>query len=125
MRQIERLDTARKRHTAKMNDREALAMAIKEAETGYEEGGIPVCSFEWLSGAVLTDKIGAILLSHDGKVLGRGRNMRYVRRDMYVKVVDCIQSAERKRNSPCELAICSPRGIEPVRMLQTLHLNFT
>jgi len=35
--------------------------AVEEAEAGYNEGGVP---------------IGACLVSKDGKILGRGHNMR-------------------------------------------------
>lgn len=35
--------------------------AVEEAKTGFEEGGVP---------------IGACLVSKDGKILGRGHNMR-------------------------------------------------
>ncbi|EPE29587.1 Cytidine deaminase-like protein [Glarea lozoyensis ATCC 20868] len=44
-----------------MNDQEAFAIAVEEAEMGYNEGGVP---------------IGAALVSRDGKLLGRGHNMR-------------------------------------------------
>ncbi|KAJ2997965.1 hypothetical protein NUW58_g474 [Xylaria curta] len=44
-----------------MNDHEGLALALEEARKGYEEGGIP---------------IGAALVAADGRVLGRGHNMR-------------------------------------------------
>ncbi|KAG4432208.1 Cytosine deaminase [Cadophora sp. M221] len=44
-----------------MNDKEGLAIAIEEAKTSYQEGGVP---------------IGAALVSKDGKLLGRGHNMR-------------------------------------------------
>ncbi|KAI1253227.1 hypothetical protein MGN70_005435 [Eutypa lata] len=44
-----------------MDDEKGLALALEEATIGYQEGGIP---------------IGAVLVAADGKVLGRGRNMR-------------------------------------------------
>ncbi|KAK9477620.1 cytidine deaminase-like protein [Lipomyces japonicus] len=44
-----------------MNDDQGLAIAYEEALKSYEEGGIP---------------IGAVLISKDGVVLGRGHNER-------------------------------------------------
>jgi creatinine deaminase len=44
-----------------MNDQAAFAIAIEEAKLSYKEGGVP---------------IGAALVSRDGKLLGRGHNMR-------------------------------------------------
>jgi len=44
-----------------MNDQEAFAIALEEANISYAEGGVP---------------IGAALISKDGKLLGRGHNMR-------------------------------------------------
>jgi len=44
-----------------MNDQEAYAVAVEEARISYKEGGVP---------------IGAALVSRDGKLLGRGHNMR-------------------------------------------------
>ncbi|TVY37388.1 Cytosine deaminase [Lachnellula subtilissima] len=44
-----------------MNDQEGFAIAVEEAKIGYKEGGVP---------------IGAALVSKDGKLLGRGHNMR-------------------------------------------------
>lgn len=38
-----------------------FAVAVEEAEKGFNEGGVP---------------IGACLVSKDGKILGRGHNMR-------------------------------------------------
>jgi len=44
-----------------MDDQEAFAIAMEEAKLSYQEGGVP---------------IGAALVSRDGKLLGRGHNMR-------------------------------------------------
>ena len=44
-----------------MDRDEGLLIAIEEAKLGAEEGGVP---------------IGACLVSQDGKILGRGHNMR-------------------------------------------------
>ncbi|KAJ9164890.1 Cytosine deaminase [Coniochaeta hoffmannii] len=44
-----------------MDDTKGLAIAFEEAQASYDEGGIP---------------IGAALISADGKLLGRGHNMR-------------------------------------------------
>ncbi|RQM06954.1 hypothetical protein DH86_00000095 [Scytalidium sp. 3C] len=46
---------------AMMNDQEGLAIALEEAKTSFSEGGVP---------------IGAALISNEGKLLGRGHNMR-------------------------------------------------
>jgi cytosine/creatinine deaminase len=42
-------------------DKAFLAIAIEEAQAGFDEGGVP---------------IGACLVSNDGKILARGRNLR-------------------------------------------------
>ncbi|KAF3904285.1 hypothetical protein AA313_de0209018 [Arthrobotrys entomopaga] len=42
-------------------DNEFMKIALEEAQIGYDEGGIP---------------IGSVLVSLDGKILGRGHNMR-------------------------------------------------
>ncbi|KAI0135535.1 putative cytosine deaminase [Daldinia grandis] len=44
-----------------MDDAKGLALALEEAKVGYQEGGVP---------------IGAALVAADGRVLGRGHNMR-------------------------------------------------
>ncbi|EDO00409.1 hypothetical protein SS1G_14279 [Sclerotinia sclerotiorum 1980 UF-70] len=44
-----------------LSDQEGFAIAVEEAKIGYEEGGVP---------------IGAALVSREGKLLGRGHNMR-------------------------------------------------
>ncbi|KAH8815076.1 putative cytosine deaminase [Xylogone sp. PMI_703] len=44
-----------------MNDQEGFAIAVEEAKASFEEGGVP---------------IGAALVSKEGKLLGRGHNMR-------------------------------------------------
>ncbi|ROV91293.1 hypothetical protein VSDG_07800 [Cytospora chrysosperma] len=44
-----------------MDDTKGLAIAFEEAKASYAEGGIP---------------IGAVLISKDGEVLGRGHNQR-------------------------------------------------
>lgn len=47
-----------------MNDQQAFALALEEARISYSEGGIP---------------IGAALVSRDGKLLGKGHNLRVQR----------------------------------------------
>lgn len=72
-----------------LDDSKFLAIAFEEAKAGYDEGGIPVCAaMELIPGlldlwrawfVLLTfgeSQIGAVLVSKDGKVLGRGRNKR-------------------------------------------------
>ncbi|KAL8642785.1 MAG: hypothetical protein Q9228_000576 [Teloschistes exilis] len=44
-----------------MNQDQGFTIAIEEAQLGLQEGGVP---------------IGACLVSQDGKILGRGHNMR-------------------------------------------------
>lgn len=44
-----------------MNQDQGFAIAVEEAQLGLQEGGVP---------------IGACLVSKDGRILGRGHNMR-------------------------------------------------
>ena len=44
-----------------MESQPGFLAAVSEAEAGYEEGGVP---------------IGACLVSREGKILGKGHNMR-------------------------------------------------
>lgn len=71
-----------------MHNTEFLEIAMAEAIASKKEGGIPVscqdhghprsCSRSELLGVQLTQhtQIGAVLVSKDGKILGRGRNER-------------------------------------------------
>jgi len=63
-----------------MNDQEGFAIAVEEAKIGYTEGGVPVRTVHpFLLNITLqsnTRKIGAALVSKNGKLLGRGHNMR-------------------------------------------------
>ncbi|KAI2629725.1 putative cytosine deaminase [Hypoxylon sp. NC1633] len=68
-----------------MDDSKGLALAIDEARIGYEEGGIP---------------IGAALIAADGRVLGRGRNMRVQNSNPILHgETACLQNAGRLRSS--------------------------
>ncbi|OTA64556.1 putative cytosine deaminase [Hypoxylon sp. EC38] len=64
-----------------MDDSKGLALAIEEAKIGYQEGGVP---------------IGAALVAADGRVLGRGHNMR-VQSDNPILhgETSCLQNAGR------------------------------
>lgn len=61
-----------------------LAIAIEEARTGLAEGGIP---------------IGAALFDRDGKLLGRGHNLRVQEDDPAMHAeTDAFRQAGRQRN---------------------------
>ncbi|KAI0176298.1 putative cytosine deaminase [Hypoxylon sp. FL1284] len=68
-----------------MDDSKGLALAFEEAKKGYQEGGIP---------------IGAALIAADGRVLGRGRNLR-VQSDNPILhgETSCLQNAGRLPSS--------------------------
>ncbi|KAI1768235.1 putative cytosine deaminase [Hypoxylon sp. FL1150] len=68
-----------------MDDSRGLALALEEARVGYREGGIP---------------IGAALIAADGKVLGRGRNMRIQSGNPILHgETSCLQNAGRLPSS--------------------------
>ena len=49
--------------------------AVEEAQAGFDEGGVP---------------IGACLVSKDGKILGRGHNMRIQKSSATLHVRRCL-----------------------------------
>lgn len=66
------------------DDERFLALAIEQARTGWEEGGIP---------------IGAVLV-HNGEVIGAGRNRRVQQQSAILHgETDCIENAGRLRAS--------------------------
>ncbi|XXG94667.1 hypothetical protein Hte_000924 [Hypoxylon texense] len=68
-----------------MDDSKGLALALEEAEIGYQEGGIP---------------IGAALVAADGRVLARGRNMRVQNGNPILHgETSCLQNAGRLPSS--------------------------
>ncbi|OTB08830.1 hypothetical protein M426DRAFT_316853 [Hypoxylon sp. CI-4A] len=68
-----------------MDDAKGLALAIEEAKIGYQEGGVP---------------IGAALVASDGRVLGRGHNMRVQSGNPILHgETSCLQNAGRLPSS--------------------------
>ncbi|OTA96959.1 hypothetical protein M434DRAFT_27301 [Hypoxylon sp. CO27-5] len=68
-----------------MDDSKGLALAIEEAKIGYQEGGVP---------------IGAALVAADGRVLGRGHNMRVQNGNPILHgETSCLQNAGRLPSS--------------------------
>ncbi|KAI1107769.1 putative cytosine deaminase [Jackrogersella minutella] len=68
-----------------MDDSKGLALAIEEATIGYQEGGVP---------------IGAALIAADGRVLGRGHNMRVQNGNPILHgETSCLQNAGRLHSS--------------------------
>ena len=63
------------------NDHKFMALALEEAKTGYDEGGVPV-------GAVMVE---------DGEVIGRGRNRRVQEGNPVSHgETDCMKNAGRR-----------------------------
>ncbi|MDH3670308.1 MAG: nucleoside deaminase [Gammaproteobacteria bacterium] len=63
------------------NDRKLMALALAEARTGYDEGGVPV---------------GAIMVQ-DGEIIGRGRNRRVQEGNPVSHgETDCMKNAGRR-----------------------------
>jgi cytosine/creatinine deaminase len=63
---------------------EMLTIALEEAQTGFEEGGVPV---------------GAALFDSNGRLLGRGRNRRVQDNDPSVHgETDAFRKAGRQKN---------------------------
>jgi cytosine/creatinine deaminase len=63
---------------------EMLTIALEEAQTGFEEGGVPV---------------GAALFDNNGRLLGRGRNRRVQDNDPSVHgETDAFRKAGRQKN---------------------------
>ncbi|KAI1661432.1 putative cytosine deaminase [Daldinia decipiens] len=68
-----------------MDDVKGLALALEEARIGYREGGVP---------------IGAALVAADGRVLGRGHNMRVQNGNPILHgETSCLQNAGRLPSS--------------------------
>jgi cytosine deaminase len=66
------------------DDRDFLALAFAEAETGFREGGVPV---------------GAALVGADGQVIATGRNRRVQAGDPIAHgEMDCLRRAGRQRS---------------------------
>ena len=71
-------------HTSIMSESESAGFqaALEEARQGLEEGGIP---------------IGSALLGKNGKILGRGHNMRMQKGSTILHVCVCISMYRRHR----------------------------
>jgi cytosine deaminase len=63
---------------------EFMALALEQARTGFDEGGVPV---------------GAVLVGADGRVLGAGRNRRVQQGDPIAHgEMDCLRQVGRLRS---------------------------
>jgi cytosine deaminase len=64
-----------------MDDAACMALALAEAQTGFDEGGVPV---------------GAVLLGAEGRLLGRGHNRRVQEGDPIAHgEMDCLRRVGR------------------------------
>jgi creatinine deaminase len=70
---------------------EMLTIALEEAQTGFEEGGVPV---------------GAALFDNNGRLLGRGRNRRVQDNDPSVHgETDAFRKAGRQKNYRAKILV--------------------
>ncbi|MBU8540106.1 nucleoside deaminase [Falsiroseomonas tokyonensis] len=67
-----------------MDDAGFMALALAQAQTGFEEGGVPV---------------GAVLVGVEGRLLGAGRNRRVQQNDPIAHgEMDCLRRVGRLRS---------------------------
>jgi cytosine deaminase len=65
-----------------MDDAEFMALALAQAQTGFDEGGVPV---------------GAVLVGAEGRLLGAGRNRRVQQGDPIAHgEMDCLRQVGRR-----------------------------
>ncbi|ODV98554.1 hypothetical protein PACTADRAFT_48293 [Pachysolen tannophilus NRRL Y-2460] len=97
-----------------IDDKKGIELALEEAKKGYAEGGVP---------------IGALLVSGDGQILGRGHNMRFQKNSAILHAeMSALENAGRMKGnvykdctmytslSPCDMCTgaCIMYGIKRV-----------